>query len=262
MSRSSRPRPAPFARRAWARSSPPPTAGSTPASSSSGRSPSFVSLGESFSAYGGAMALAALVGAACGLLLGRHIDAGHGRRAVVIAYAVATAVVLLRAASFGSPWLAVAANALGALVLSLMLPTAATATYNLAKASPCPCVSTSPPRPAGMSAVSPPASSPRRSRRRAFRFRWPSCWRFRRSPSRPGCCAATTRATPSRPRRADHPLIHPTAGECRARGWLVGSFTPCARCLRNGAMMRKRTPKPTPAKPMAWKTPSEAWRAA
>ena len=36
----------------------------------------FISLGESFSAYGGAMALAALVGAACGLLIGRHIDAG------------------------------------------------------------------------------------------------------------------------------------------------------------------------------------------
>jgi MFS transporter, DHA1 family, inner membrane transport protein len=98
----------------------------------------FVSLGESFAAYGGAMALAGLVGAACGLLLGRHIDAGHGRRAVAIAYAVASVVVLLRAASFGSPWLAVAANALGAVVLSLVLPAAATATYNLAKASPCP----------------------------------------------------------------------------------------------------------------------------
>jgi MFS transporter, DHA1 family, inner membrane transport protein len=98
----------------------------------------FVSLSASFSAYGGAMALAGLVGAACGLLLGRHIDAGHGRRAVLIAYAVATAVVLLRAASGGSPWLAVGANALGPFVLSLMLPAAATATYNLAKASPCP----------------------------------------------------------------------------------------------------------------------------
>jgi MFS transporter, DHA1 family, inner membrane transport protein len=98
----------------------------------------FVSLRENFSAYGGAMALAALVGAVCGLLLGRHIDAGHGRRAVLIAYTVATVVVLARAASFGSPWLAVAANALGPFVLSLMLPTAATATYNLAKASPCP----------------------------------------------------------------------------------------------------------------------------
>jgi len=39
----------------------------------------FITLGESFSAYGGAMALSALVGAVGGMLLGRRIDAGHGR---------------------------------------------------------------------------------------------------------------------------------------------------------------------------------------
>jgi hypothetical protein len=98
----------------------------------------FVSLGESYSAYGGAMALAALVGAGCGLLLGHHIDAGGGRRAVAIAYSVAAAFVLLRAVSTGSPALAVTANALGALLWPLMLPTLGTATYNLSKASPCP----------------------------------------------------------------------------------------------------------------------------
>ena len=98
----------------------------------------FISLSESFSAYGGAMALAALAGAAFGLVLGRHIDAGHGRRAVAIAYSFAAAVVIVRAAGFGSPWLAVAANALGALVFPLMLPALGAATYNLAKASPCP----------------------------------------------------------------------------------------------------------------------------
>jgi MFS transporter, DHA1 family, inner membrane transport protein len=98
----------------------------------------FVSLGQDFSAYGGAMALAGLVGAASALLLGRHIGAGHGRRAVAIAYSLAGAVVLLRAASLGSPWLAVAANALGAPLMSIMLPVLGAATYNLAKASPCP----------------------------------------------------------------------------------------------------------------------------
>jgi MFS transporter, DHA1 family, inner membrane transport protein len=98
----------------------------------------FISLGESFSAYGGAMALAALVGAVCGLLLGRHIDAGYGRRAVLIAYAAVTVVVLLRATSVGSPWLAVSANAAGAFSSALLIPAMMTALYNLAKASPCP----------------------------------------------------------------------------------------------------------------------------
>lgn len=97
----------------------------------------FVSLGESLAAYGGAMALAGLAGAVFGLFLGRHVDAGYGARAVVIVYAVMAAIVLMRAASLGSPWLAVAGNALGALLGALLLP-ASTAIYNLAKASPCP----------------------------------------------------------------------------------------------------------------------------
>lgn len=42
----------------------------------------FVSLGENFVAYGGALAFAALVGAVGGLTLGRRIDAGYGRQAV------------------------------------------------------------------------------------------------------------------------------------------------------------------------------------
>jgi hypothetical protein len=97
----------------------------------------FASLGASFAAYGGAMALAGLVGAASGLALGHHVDAGHGRRAVIIAYGGLGAIVLARAASLGSPLAAVGANALGALLGTLMLP-AGTAIYNLAKASPCP----------------------------------------------------------------------------------------------------------------------------
>jgi MFS family permease len=98
----------------------------------------FVSLGESVAAYGGAMALAALVGAAFGLLLGRRIDAGHGRHAVLVAYGIAAALVLTRALSLESPWLAIAANALGAMVFPLMLPALGAATYNLAKNAPCP----------------------------------------------------------------------------------------------------------------------------
>jgi hypothetical protein len=98
----------------------------------------FTVLRQSFQAYGGAMALAGLAGAAAGLVLGPHIDAGHGRRAVAIAYSAAAAVVLLRAASLASPWLAVAGNAAGAVLMPLLIPALGTAVYNLAKASPCP----------------------------------------------------------------------------------------------------------------------------
>ncbi|MET0275050.1 MAG: hypothetical protein ABW360_18840 [Phenylobacterium sp.] len=98
----------------------------------------FVTLRQDIAAYGGAMALAALVGAACGLLLGRHVDAGHGRRAVTIAYGAMAIVVLLRGGSAGLPWLAVSAHALGGFSLALLSPVLSTANYNLAKASPCP----------------------------------------------------------------------------------------------------------------------------
>jgi hypothetical protein len=97
----------------------------------------FLALGESLSAYGGAMAFAALVGAVSGMLLGRHIDAGNGIRAVSIAYSVVAVTLVLRAASLGTPWLAVAANALGALAGCLLGPVQMTPVYNLAKASPC-----------------------------------------------------------------------------------------------------------------------------
>ncbi len=97
----------------------------------------FLVLGESFTAYGGAMALAALAGAASGLLLGHFIDAGHGRRAVWFAVGALVVVIAFRAASYGDPFLAVVANAAGALVPALYVPTMMTAVYNQAKGSPC-----------------------------------------------------------------------------------------------------------------------------
>src|SRR5258706_5868577 len=97
----------------------------------------FLSLGESFTAFGGALALAALVGAIGGLILGKHIDAGHGGRAVWLTFASLAAVTALRAASSGTVALAVTANALGALVMCLYIPTLMTAVYNQAKRSPC-----------------------------------------------------------------------------------------------------------------------------
>jgi MFS family permease len=72
-----------------------------------------------------------------GLFLGRLIDAGGGERAVV--YAIGTLVIttLLRAAAPGHAAVAVIANALGALVVCLYIPTVMTAVYNQAKRSPC-----------------------------------------------------------------------------------------------------------------------------
>ena len=84
------------------------------------------------------MALAAALGAVISLVIGRHIDAGYGRRALVIATIVSVGVLLLRAAGLDTPWLAVTANALGALVVALWTPALMTPVYNLSKASPCP----------------------------------------------------------------------------------------------------------------------------
>jgi hypothetical protein len=97
----------------------------------------FVSLGESLAAYGGAMALAGLVGGGAALLLGRHIDLGFGRRAVVMVFGVGVASVLLRAASLDHVWLAVAASGLSAVFMPLLGPVIGGSIYNMAKASPC-----------------------------------------------------------------------------------------------------------------------------
>jgi MFS family permease len=97
----------------------------------------FITLGESFVAFGGALALAALVGAAGGLVLGRLIDTGHGRKAVVYAIGALVVTTLLRAAAPGHVGLAVLANALGALVVCLYMPTLMTAVYSQAKQSAC-----------------------------------------------------------------------------------------------------------------------------
>lgn len=97
----------------------------------------FGALGDSFTAFGGAMAVAAVVGAVFGLVLGRFIDAGHGRRAVWLAVGSAWATVAVRAFGYGDPALAVAANAAGVLVAAFYTPTMMTAVYNQAKKSPC-----------------------------------------------------------------------------------------------------------------------------
>ena len=97
----------------------------------------FVSLGASISAFGGAMAFAALVQAILTALFGRHIDRGGGRRTAVLACVATMALSLIQAAAFGHLWLAVAANALGAIATALIIPAISTPLYNLSQASPC-----------------------------------------------------------------------------------------------------------------------------
>jgi hypothetical protein len=97
----------------------------------------FLSLGESLLAYGGALAIAALVGALGGLVLGRHIDGGNGKTAVSYAFGTFAVIIVLRALATGDATLAVLANALGSLGACLYIPTLMTAVYTQAKRSPC-----------------------------------------------------------------------------------------------------------------------------
>jgi hypothetical protein len=97
----------------------------------------FVSLGSSVGAFGGAVALAALVGAAVNLFFGRHIDRGGGRRTALLTCAVTVALALTQAGAFGHLWLAVAANALAAIATALITTAISTPLYNLSQASPC-----------------------------------------------------------------------------------------------------------------------------
>ena len=97
----------------------------------------FFALGQSFLAYGGALAIASLVGAVGGLFLGRLIDSGKGGRAVWLSVGLLALVIVLRANVQEHPLLAVAANALGSLVGCLYIPTLMTAVYNQAVRSPC-----------------------------------------------------------------------------------------------------------------------------
>jgi MFS transporter, DHA1 family, inner membrane transport protein len=97
----------------------------------------FVSLGETFTAYGGAMALAALIGAAGALLLGGAIDRKVGRRVVLIAVGAMAVAAGVKAMTTGSAPLATLANALGALAGCLFVPTLMTPIYNTAREQPC-----------------------------------------------------------------------------------------------------------------------------
>lgn len=97
----------------------------------------FLTLKQDYVVFGGALAIAAVVGAAAGMMLGRHIDAGNGRRAVLIAYGTLSFIIVMRAVATSHPALAIATNALSAIGNCLYVPTLMAVVYTLAKAAPC-----------------------------------------------------------------------------------------------------------------------------
>jgi len=97
----------------------------------------FASLGEHFDAFGGAIAFAGLAAAAGSLFIGRLIDSGRPQHSLVIAYGSAALALMIKAAAFSSPWLAIGATALGALVTPMAATAMLSPLYDMARRSAC-----------------------------------------------------------------------------------------------------------------------------
>lgn len=98
----------------------------------------FLTLGSSYAAYGGAMALSGLAGAVGGLVLGRHIDLGRGLGAARIAFGALGVAALARMFGWPLPAAAVGANVAAALAWPLYATAFNSRVYTLARQSPCP----------------------------------------------------------------------------------------------------------------------------
>ncbi|WP_408589595.1 MFS transporter [Novosphingobium sp.] len=97
----------------------------------------FASLGEHFDSFGGAIAVAGLAAAAGSVLVGKLIDGGRPQHSLALAYGAAALALVLKGAAYGSPWLAVGATALGALVTPMAATAMLTPLYGMARRSPC-----------------------------------------------------------------------------------------------------------------------------
>ncbi|MDE2385326.1 MAG: MFS transporter [Alphaproteobacteria bacterium] len=95
----------------------------------------FITLGESFEAYGFAQAAAALTGAVMALGVGRLFDLGHHKWSAGLALSVLAVAVLARALGYGTPATAFIGLGLGALAGPLYGSAFNARVYNLAKAS-------------------------------------------------------------------------------------------------------------------------------
>lgn len=97
----------------------------------------FVTLGQSFEDFGGALALAGVGAAAGSLLIGRLIDGGRGTHSLALAYGLGAAVVAIKALAWASPLPALVATALGALVTPMLATAMLSPLYAMAQRSQC-----------------------------------------------------------------------------------------------------------------------------
>lgn len=97
----------------------------------------FQTLGESFKDFGSALAVAGLAGAFMGLVGGRLIDLGHHKRSVQIGLAIMSVTVLVEAFGYATPWIAIAANMIGALAGPIYMAALMAPLYNVGQNSAC-----------------------------------------------------------------------------------------------------------------------------
>ncbi len=97
----------------------------------------FLTLGSSYAAFGGAMALTGLAGALAALFLGRAIDLGKGLGAVRIGFAAIGVAAVARVVGYPVPVWALAANVAAALAWPLYATAFNARVYTLARQSPC-----------------------------------------------------------------------------------------------------------------------------
>jgi MFS transporter, DHA1 family, inner membrane transport protein len=97
----------------------------------------FITLGQNFAVFGGAIALAGLVGGLFGLFIGRSIDMGHGKRARQVAYGAMGVAGIVRAIGYPLPVTAIAASCLAVLAWPMYGTVMNGRLYDLAKQSPC-----------------------------------------------------------------------------------------------------------------------------
>ena len=98
----------------------------------------FITLGSSYVAFGGAMAIAGLAGALAGLVIGRAIDLGHAQKAAAMGFAILASAALARTFGYSIPWFAVLANAAAAIAWPIYNTGFMSRIYKLSKQSPCP----------------------------------------------------------------------------------------------------------------------------